>query len=95
MKEKGNVSNNALQKPSDSSMAKHLVALPAEFVMKTVRTVLFSSMAMEAMWWTGPNVTAVECVCTTAPPAILPLRMESYMVSVHAAEYAERFVQIV
>jgi hypothetical protein len=63
--EKGNALSNVLQKPLNSSMAKLSVVLLVEYVIKTVLMEQYSKTAMEDMSLTGPNVTAVECACTT------------------------------
>ena len=49
MTEKGNVLINVLQKPSNTSTAKHLVVLPVEYVIKTVLMEQYSKIAMGDM----------------------------------------------
>ena len=95
MKEKGIALSNALQKPSDSSMEGLSAVSPAEYVMKTVLTGRYLKTATEDMSWTGPNVTAAECACTTVLSTTLPLKTELSMAYVHAAESVKRHVRTV
>ena len=71
-------------------MGFHSAVLPVEFVMTTVRTMLYSKTAMGDMVLTVTNVTAVEFLFTIVQQTTLLLKMELYMVSVHAAEYVQR-----
>ena len=93
--EKESVLTSVLQKLSSSLTAKRSAVLPAEYVIKTVLTDQYLKIATEDMWLTGPNVTAVECVCTTALQTTLLLRMELSRVSVHVVEFAQKSVQAV
>ena len=93
--EKESVLNSALQKLSSSLTAKHSAALPAEYVIRTALTEQYLKIAMEGMWLTEPNVTVVECVCTTVLQTISLLRMELSTVSVHVAEFAQKSAQVV
>ena len=95
MKEKEIVLNSALQKLSDSLMAKHSAVLPVEYAIRTVRMERYLKIAMADMLSTGPNVTAAECACTIALQTISLLKMESYMEYAHAVEFALKSVRTV
>ena len=95
MKEKEIVLNSALQKLSDSLMARHSAVLHVEYAIRTVRTEQYLKTATEGMLSTGPNVTAAECACTIVLQTISLLRMESYMESAHVVEFAPKSAQIV
>ena len=55
----------------------------------------YSKIVTEAMWWTWPNVMAVECACTIVLQTILLLKMGLYMEYVPVAEYVKKFVRTV